>query len=178
MLRLRAAFATALVVALVVVAPVAAAHLKQDLAWGSGVRAPYTTDSPAPTFQFNASSNPDGTGPAGTFIWEYPTGGFVATVTCLNVNGKHATLVGEVNTATGLFAGSEGFWFEATVQDNGAATKRHPSPDVMSGVSEASPLEWQGVGVFSEAQLCANPYAYVSDAMVPLVSGDLTVIDR
>ena len=175
MLRLRAAVATALVVALVIAAPVSAAHVKQDLAWGSGVLAPLTTGSTAPSFQFNSSSDPDGANPGGTFIYTTATGGFVATVTCLRVVGKQATMVGQINTATGTFVGVEGWWFVTVAQDNGTATKRHPSPDTMSRVGYNSEAGWNG----ALAGACADPFSALEDpTMYPLVAGDFTVIDR
>jgi len=183
--RLRSAVLGALILGIVAVAPVAAGQVKQDLAWGSGTRAPRTADSAAPSFQFNASSNADGTGSIGTFILKTPTSEFDATVTCLDVHRHTATLSGRINYATGGFDGLQGGWFVQVIQDNGAPAKKHPSPDTMSTNVSATEADWTSYGYATFDQICrdgaeALVNAGVPDpyAMYPLVSGDFTVIDR
>lgn len=163
--------AVAFAVALALAAPVAAAPLKLDRAWGSGTRAQLDPDSTPPYFEFNASSNADGTSATGSFILKTLVSAFTGTIQCLDVNGKTATLVGRIGTATGGFDGSQGMLFVAVVVDNGTATRRHPSPDTMSAVNS-------GINDATVEQLCTDPYGHVGPVMFPLVSGDLTVIDR
>lgn len=184
-LPVRTATVGALVLAMVVAAPVAAAASKQDRAWGSGTRAPRNGDSAAPSFQFNASSNADGSGSAGTFILTTPSGEFDATVTCLDVHGRTATMSGRINVAYGVFDGLQGGWFVQVVQDNGSPTRKHPSPDTMSTNLAADEAEWTSNGYTAFADICrdgvnalVNGGASDPTALYPLVSGDLTVIDR
>jgi len=181
--RVRLATVAAFLIAVSAVTPVMAGQAKQDLAWGSATRSPLTGDATAPSFQINASSNTDGSGSAGTFILSAPSSGFVATVNCLNVNGHAATMSGRINTATGGLDGVQGWWFVAVIQDNGTASKRHPSPDTMSAVYYGDETYWANVGYTQLGSICRDgPNALVnfggSDAMYGLVSGDYTVIDR
>ena len=163
--------AVALAFGLALAAPVAAAQVKLDRAWGSGTRAQIDADSTPPYFEFNASSNADGTAPTGSFIFKTLVSAFTGTIQCLDVNGKTATLVGRIGTATGGFDGTQGTLFVTVVVDNGTATRRHPSPDTMAGVTF-------GITDATVEQLCADPYSQVGTDMFSLVSGDLTVIDR
>jgi hypothetical protein len=158
-------------VALVVAAPAAAAQIKLDRAWGSGTRAPVDANSTPPTFEFNASSNADGTAPTGSFIFKTLLSAFTGSVECLDVHGGTATLVGHIATATGGFDGYQGTLYVTVVQDNGVATKRHPSPDLMSATTF-------GITNTTVAALCADPTSFTGTTMFPLVSGDVTVIDR
>jgi hypothetical protein len=163
--------AIALAVGLALAAPVTAAQLKVDRAWGSGTRVQIDPDSTPPYFEFNASSNADGSSPTGSFIFKTILSTFTGTIQCLDVNGKTATLVGRIGTATGGFDGAQGTLFVTVVVDNGTATRKHPSPDTMSGVTF-------GITDATVEQLCADPYGHVATDMFSLVSGDLTVIDR
>lgn len=159
------------VVALAIAAPVAAGQVKLDRAWGSGTRAAVDSGSTPPAFEFNASSNADGSSATGSFILKTLASAFTGTVECLDVQGHTATMVGTVATATGGFDGTQGGLWVAVVQDNGTATRRHPSPDTMSVVAF-------GITDTTVGALCADPYTTVGTRMLGLVSGDFTVIDR
>ncbi|HEX8025252.1 MAG TPA: hypothetical protein VF484_03515, partial [Candidatus Limnocylindrales bacterium] len=152
----RTAAISAFVLTLLAAAPVAAAASKQDLAWGTATRAPRNGDSSAPSFQFNAASSADGSGSAGTFIVTTPTGEFDATVTCLNVHGRTATISGRINVAYGVFDGLQGGWFVQVIQDNGTATRKHPSPDTMSTNLAQSEAEWTADGYTAFADICRD----------------------
>lgn len=164
---------------LTAVAPVAASTVKRDMVWGSGTRSAIDPNSTAPSFELNASSNPDGTNPTGTFNFKTLASAWSSQITCLNVKGSTATMVGRIATATGGFDGSQGSYFVQVVQDLGSATKRHPSPDLMSAVSWDTEAGWNAQG-FTLAQLCSDPIGLgaLPSGWDYMVSGDLTVIDR
>ena len=166
-----------LVVALA--APVAAATVKRDLVWGSGTRSALDPNSTAPSFELNASSNPDGSDPIGTFNFKTLASAWSSQITCLNVKGSTATMVGRIATATGGFDGSQGSYFVQVVQDLGSPTKRHPSPDLMSAVSWDTEAGWNANG-YTLAQLCVDPIGIgaLPSGWDYMVSGNLTVIDR
>jgi hypothetical protein len=165
------------VVVIASAAPVAAGNLKRDLAWGSGTRSSQTQT--APLLVFNASSNPDGSDPIGNLNFTTLSSAFSGVVTCLNVKGSTAILVGRINTATGGFDGYQGQFFVQVVQDLGSATKRHPAPDLVSAIAWDSEAGWNGIGI-TLAGLCADPFGVgaLPNAWGFMVSGDYTVIDR
>ena len=174
---------TTLALAVVVASPVAAAHAKQDLAWGSGTRAARCSTCVLPSFQFNASSDPDGSNATGSLYVQSAPDWFNATVTCLDVSGKTATLVGAINVGTGPWdPTATPLYVVVVIQDLGTVTKRHPSPDLMSNIVAASEADWNTAG-YQLDQVCADPIGAI-DAVTSgitwqgLVSGDFTVIDR
>jgi hypothetical protein len=177
-LSLMSAFLVA-VTAITMATPVAAATVKRDLVWGSGTRSALDPNSTAPSFELNASSNPDGSDPIGTFNFKTLTSAWSSQITCLNVKGSTATMVGRIATATGGFDGSQGSYFVQVVQDLGSATKRHPSPDLMSAVSWDTEAGWNASG-YTLAQLCSDPIGIgaLPSGWDYMVSGNLTVIDR
>jgi hypothetical protein len=177
----RIAAATALVGILTMAlgSPVAGGQVKRDLAWGSGTRTAIDPDSTAPSFVLNASSNPDGSDPTGTLNFSTLASAFSGQVTCLHVSGSTAVVVGRIATATNGFDGSQGSYFVEVVRDLGSATKRHPSPDLVSGLYWDTEANWNAQG-FTLAALCGDPIGSgaVADAWYSMVSGDITVIDR
>jgi hypothetical protein len=174
----------AVVLAAAVASPVAAANAKHDLAWGSGTRAARCSTCALPSFQFNASSDPDGSNATGSFYSQTAGDWFNGTVTCLDVSGKTATLFGSVNAGTGPYDPTAvPLYFLVVVQDLGTITKRHPSPDLMTTIVTADQAEWANAG-YQLNQICADSIGAM-DAILTnghqwlgLVSGDLTVIDR
>jgi hypothetical protein len=163
---------------------------KQDLAFGSGMRAPSCTGScTAGTFSFNASSGPNGENAAGTFVVDFPGfAGFTADVTCFHVSGHTATLFGQISAGTGAAdpttysPGQDPLYFVAVVTDNGNAKPKQPSPDQMSLVGWDTEANWADTDLnppgFTLAQVCSNPTDALGTQMYGLVSGDLTVIDK
>jgi hypothetical protein len=178
-------------VALVVVPSAITKTSKMDSAFGSGVRAPSCIGSCSKgPFSFNATSGTHGENPSGTFAVDFPGfAGFTANVTCLNVSGHTATLVGKIKKGTGAAdpstysPGHDPLYFVAVVVDNGKATqKKQPSPDQMSLVGWDTEANWADSGInppgFTLDQLCSDPFSAIGTLMFGLVSGDLTVIDR
>jgi hypothetical protein len=174
----------AMAAAAAVTSPVAAAHAKQDLAWGSGTRAARCSTCVLPSFQFNASSDPDGSNATGSLYVQTAPDWFNATVTCLDVSGRTATLVGAINAGTGPWdPTATPLYVVVVIQDLGTATKRHPSPDLMSNIVAAAEADWNNAG-YQLDQVCADPVGALAAITTSgitwqgLVSGDLTVIDR
>ena len=176
-LPLRGAALGALVLVITSAAPASAGTVKRDLAWGSGTRSSQTQT--APLLVFNASSYADGSDPIGNLNFTTLSSAFSGVVTCLNVKGTTAILVGRINTATGGFDGYQGQYFVQAVQDLGSATKRHPSPDHVSAIAWDSEANWNLSGI-TLAQLCADPFGVgaLPNVWGFMVSGDYTVIDR
>jgi hypothetical protein len=177
--RIGAAMALVGIFAMALGSPVAGGQVKRDLAWGSGTRSAIDPNSTAPSFVLNASSNPDGSDPTGTLNFSTLASAFSGQVTCLHVTKSTAVVVGEIATATNGFDGSQGSYFVEVFRDLGSATKRHPSPDLVSGLYWNTEADWNAAG-FTLAALCEDPIGAgaVADAWYSMVSGDFTVIDR
>lgn len=163
-------------------APAAVTKPTADAAFGSGVRSPLGTFGPPANFSFNATSAPNGENSTGTFVIDFPgLGSFTADVTCLNVSGKTATLLGLIRSGTGAGDpgnfGGDPVYFVAAVSDTGKPRNKQPSPDQMSGIVWDTEAILTGGGL-TLAEICADPGALLGPTMVGLVSGDLTVVDK
>ena len=159
---------------------------RPDLAFGFGVRAPSCPSGcPAGSFAFNARSDANGDNASGWFYADFPGyAGFTGAVTCLDVNGKWATLFGTISTGTGAAdpatysPGADPLYFVAVVHDVGKGSRSKPSPDEMSLVgwdTEAGYLADPGIAL---AEVCGSPTVEVGPNMFGLVGGELSVVDH
>ena len=108
-------------------------------------------------FEIDASSDPLGGNPTGTFHFEGNGQDFSGVVECLNVVGNQATISGTVTEQSGLNPPLENVVF--TVVDNSPGT---PAPDLVSTVSRTPVVN------------CATPVLLF---LSPVETGDLTVTD-
>jgi hypothetical protein len=187
MKRFLVAAALALCVAATLAPAVAAKHAakpKLDVAFGMGVRAPSCNSGcPAGAFAFNASSDANGDNASGWLYVDFPGyGSITGAVTCLDVNGKWATLFGTITSGT-EFGDPSGFsgpvYFVAVVHDMGKASHNKPSPDQMSFIGWDDEDGWASDPGIAVGDICANPFtAFGSDAMFSLIGGELSVVDK
>ena len=152
---------------------------KNDKVSGDGQRAARVPGGSSPLFTIDAKSGPAGQNPKGTVTFDWGTSlgdptSYTVNVTCLNVSGNQATIVGFITSGTGVDV-APGNGFMVVVQDNGVPKKGGISPDRMSGVS------W-GATVFdgtTPEAVCADPTILLGDpfTFVGLVSGNINVTD-
>lgn len=169
-----------------VVAPVVSAG-GGDRASGSGVRIPSCEfGCPGGTFAFDARSGRHGANAHGWFVADFQGfGSFTGAVSCLHVDGKYATLYGQISTGTGdadpqtYSPNQDPLYFVVVVKDRGPKPVGRPAPDRISYIgwdTEAGYFDFAGQTL---DQVCSDPFtALGSNQMFGLVSGNIRVVDR
>ena len=118
---------------------------------GFGVRAASCASGcPTPLFWIEARSLAGGVDPTGWMGVDIPgLASWSGHVVCLNVIGNQATIVGQMDTASGTDVAVGGY-FMTVVWDNGV------SPDKMSLIDWGTSVS-DAFGSYSVAQVCAEP---------------------
>jgi len=182
----RIALAISIAISLGLVFAPAVGAASGDRVSGFGTRAPSCVGCPVGNFSFDARSGRNGQNPSGWYSIEFPGyATFVGSVTCLNVSGKWATIVGQITNGQGAGdpstfppSGTDPVYFAVVVHGKGAPYRGSPAPDEMSFTVWDTEAGWLSDPGVSVASLCTDGPAAVGTDMFKLVAGDIRVRDR
>lgn len=166
-------------------APSVAAASGADRAAGHGARVPTcNTDCEAFEFAFDARSGPNGQHPSGWFTGNFEGyASFTAAVTCLNVHGSWATLVGRIATGTGaadpntFTKSKKPLYFAVVVHGLGRPHGAFPAKDQISYIGWDTEKGWLNKSNVTLTDLCDDAFSAIGDSMFKLITGNISVRD-